>query len=195
MNDALKAAIDELIADITAEERKLEPMKMAVNTLCKKVGIPDAYVIGEGSPGTASGPLAITWRMDHFTNRPLATCVAEILETRKERGMDGPASIDEIFSALTAGGFKFQGTSGSDENTKRGIKIAVTKNTAQFVKIRDDIFGLKRWYGGRGGGGKKSASTRQSGTPSGDAAEEPEAEEPLAIEDKQPNMTDGNVVE
>ena len=147
MSEALKVAIDELVADISAKERELDPLKSAVNALCTKIGIPEKYTIGEDSLSGTNSASSIVWRLDQFTNRPLATCVAEIMETNKSRGLDGPASIDEIFSALTNGGYKFQGISGSDEHTKRGIKIALTKNTAQFVKIREDIFGLKRWYG------------------------------------------------
>lgn len=148
MSDSLKIAIDELIAQISEKEAELTPLKIAVNTLCRQVGLPEQYILESGRSGVAASLPQVTWRLDQFTNRGLATSVVDILETRKSRGLDGPATIDEIFDALTAGGYKFTGTSGSDENTKRAVKIALTKNTAQFVKIRDDIFGLKKWYPG-----------------------------------------------
>jgi hypothetical protein len=159
MSDALKTAINELIAQISAKEAELAPLKIAVNTLCHQTGQPEYYdTIGASNSSTAATE-RVNWRIDQFTGKGLATSVVEILETNKSRGLDGPATIEEIFKALSDGGYKFQGTSGSDENTKRAIKIALTKNTAQFVKIKDDVFGLKKWYGGSINSSKRTKST------------------------------------
>lgn len=163
MSESLKAAITELIAQIRAKEAELDPLKFTVNTLSKQLGLPEVYTLSGDSTG-ASSSRSISWRLDQFTGKGLATSVCEILEARKAAGFDGPASIDEIFEALTAGGYKFFGTSGSDENTKRAIKIALTKNTAQFVKIRDDIFGLKKWYPGKTTKRSSSSKTGDSET-------------------------------
>lgn len=184
MSNPLQPAIDALKADIAEAELKILPLKAAVNTLCRKLGLPDEYQIDDLS-GTGPREIVLSWRLDQFVNRSLAGCVAEILGARRDAGLDGPASIDEIFDALMAGGFKFQGTSGSDENTKRAIKIALTKNTAQFVKIRDDIFGLKKWYGASRGSSVKRSS-KPSKSPSDSSGEDdPEPEDSSEQENAQ----------
>jgi hypothetical protein len=55
------------------------------------------------------------------------------------------AAGDDIYAALVAGGFKFEGNTGTEDNQKRALKVALTKNTAQFVKIGEN-FGLRSWY-------------------------------------------------
>jgi len=151
MSTPYDSAISEIKQKIAAKEAEITPLRITVNELCKLAGLPEEYSgIEQGgvtSPEARKGSLA--WKPDHFFGRPLATCVVEYFEARKKAGLDGPASIDDVFDALCEGGFKFEGTTGSEANTKRAIKISLTKNTAQFVKVRDDLFGLKKWYGMR----------------------------------------------
>lgn len=140
-------AIDELVSEVAAKEAEIAPLKLAANTLARKAGITEPFqnVTFTGVP-TPSRTNSLVWRKDHFYNRSLAGSVTEILEARKSHGIDGPASIDDLYDCLKGGGFRFTGTSG-DENTKRAIKITLTKNTTQFSKIDEDHFGLKKWYG------------------------------------------------
>jgi hypothetical protein len=151
MSTSIEAAISEIKEKIAAKESEILPLRITVNELCKIAGLPEEYP-NLSSSGTASttATTTLTWRSDQFFGRPLATCVVEYFEARKKVAKEGPATIDEIYDALNAGGFKFEGTSGSEANTKRAIKISLTKNTAQFVKVKDDLFALKKWYTLRG---------------------------------------------
>lgn len=172
VSNAIQIAIDELVAQISAKEAELSPLKIAVNTLCKQIGQAEAYSNVGGGPGPSGSPVNISWKTDQFHRRPLAGSVVEILETRKSRGLDGPASIDEIYEALKSGGYQFEGTSGNEENTKRAIKISLTKNTAQFSKIKEDIFGLKNWYGGSSRSPRKSSGSKSENGNGAESEEE-----------------------
>lgn len=144
MSQALRDAIADLqkkIADIETE--KITPLKKAINGICLALGEPEMYVDDAASAGVKRG---FSWAKDQFFTRPLAACVTEYLEARKSNGMEGPASVEDIFQNLKAGGYRFEGVSGNEENNKRALKISLTKNTAQFVKISEDVFGLKKWY-------------------------------------------------
>jgi hypothetical protein len=150
MSQKLLDAIEEVKTKIAAKEEEINPLRIVVNQLCKIAGIAEEYPdVSEGvfSGGSKKTP-SLSWRLDQFFNRPLSTCVGEILEERKKIGLDGPATVDEIYLSLCAGGFKFEGN-GSEENSKRALKISLTKNTAQFSKVKDDVFGLKKWYSAR----------------------------------------------
>jgi hypothetical protein len=152
MSTTIISAIAEIKSKIAAKEREILPLRITVNELCKIAGLPEEYpgADASGNDRTTTATTSLNWRSDQFFGRPLATCVAEYFEARKKAGMEGPATIDDIFEALQAGGFKFEGATGSEANTKRAIKISLTKNTAQFVKVKDDLFALKKWYSMRG---------------------------------------------
>lgn len=149
MSERLKAAIEEIEAQIKSKEAEIiNPLKITVNQLCQLVGEPARYQIdGTGAPGQPNTK-TFNWRADQFFGRPLAQCVTEYLEARETAGLERAASVDDIYEALSKGGYKFEGSSGNEENTKRAIKISLTKNTAQFAKIGDNLFGLKKWYPG-----------------------------------------------
>ena len=173
MSDPLLSAIEELQAKITLKEQEKEleilPLKLAVNQLCKVMDKELLYDLDGG--GVSSSPVTkAPWKVDHFFNRPLATCVLEILTWQKESGLDGPASVDQIYDHMIKGGFKFEGT-GDADNQKRALKISLTKNTAMFVKIGDSVFGLRTWY--------KMRAPRKNGK-SGDATAEDQTTDLLA---------------
>lgn len=161
--EALKQQISDKEAALHAE---LFPLKTTVNQLCKLAGEPEVYVIDGPTAGSSSGKKTLKFKEDQFFNKPLASSVGTYLEARETLGMERPASIDEIYEGLISGGFKFEGATGSEENQKRALKIALTKNTAQFVKIGEK-FGLKKWYGMRAprkpNGGTASAPEADAG--------------------------------
>ncbi len=193
MSQAYKEAIESLLMDISAKEAEIAaklaevaPLKLAANTLAKIVGLTEPFA-DVNVPVSLVGPhtSAVKWPEAHFYNRQLTDCVVEILDARKTAdGKGRPASVDEIYEALKSGNYRFGG-SGSEENSKRAVKISLTKNTSHFSKIGDDSFGLKRWYGPMKSGGKKSNGKGSDSTDSQTEIElEIEPEPEPEIEDK-----------
>jgi hypothetical protein len=144
MSDRLNAAIEELQEQIAQKEQELLPLKQTVNQLCKVSNRDPLYDLSDG--GSISPKSKLKWRVDQFFNESLSGSVADILAARKDAGLEGPATIDELYEALVAGGFKFEGTTGNEEHQKRALKTALTKNSNQFVKISENVFGLRIWY-------------------------------------------------
>ncbi len=160
MSNPYVTALDTLKADIAAKEAQLLaeliPLKTTANQLSKLAGLPDAYDLDAPESNSAATKRGLKFKEDQFFNKPLATSVVAYMEARDEAKMERPASIDEIYDSLVSGGFKFEGATGNPENSKRALKIALTKNTAQFVKIGEK-FALKKWYGMRAA--RKSTGT------------------------------------
>src|SRR5258707_5065302 len=117
-------AITDLVAKIDERMGPIrEDMKM-VNRLCGYAGLPPRYADVEVERTTGSH----SFRRDQFFGKPLATVVREYLELRgpSDRGGQGAATVNEIFDALVAVGFK---THTNDQlNAKRGVRIALTQN-------------------------------------------------------------------
>jgi len=169
----IKPLIAELQARLTEEEGKLAEAqaavlktKIGINVLCDLGGdppmFPDASATSiVSAPSAASaGPVV---KPDQYFNRPQATCVREILEQRKRQNPSfGPMSLNEIHSALKAGGYSFDAR--DDETAKRGLSISIAKNTALFARLPNDLIGLTDWYGGpkRKGKGKENGDTDAS---------------------------------
>jgi hypothetical protein len=149
-DDLVKKALDK-IAYHDAESAKL---KQWVNTGDIIAGneprFPDAQ--GPAFPWeTPAAPRASKgYGPGTFFNKPFAGAVKTILTDRFEASgkKPTPASVDEIFEALTQGSFSFE-TSGADSQ-KNSIRISLGKNSVTFVKLpNSDLFGLVEWYGGR----------------------------------------------
>lgn len=78
-----------------------------------------------------------------FYGQPLASSLRTILERRKAHGL-GPASVNDLFDVLSQGGFQFQ--TKNDENAKRGVYGALSKNAVTFHKLPNGDYGLTEWY-------------------------------------------------
>ena len=117
-----------------AEVKKL---KNAINTYYEAMGQTIKYIdVGqEGVQGAAPRP-------DEYYGRPLATVTAEVLEKRKKAGI-GAATLDQLFTELSHGGFKFEGK--NEGIQKRGLAISMSKNQ-KFHKLPNDTWGLTKWY-------------------------------------------------
>lgn len=110
--------------------------------------------VGDASMFTVDGVLKPKGRQfspGQFYNKPFAGAVKLIMLGRFEANGNepSPASVEEIYDALTQGSFNFE-TSGAD-NQKNSIRISLGKNSSTFVKLpgADQLFGLVEWYGGR----------------------------------------------
>lgn len=149
---AKEADISPLRQQLAAKEAELVPLKITANELCKLAGLPLEFTIdgpSSAAPAAASHASRLTIRPDQFFNKDLSEAVVEFLSARRTINGDtpSPATVDEIYTALISGGFKFNGT--SDANKKNALKTALTRNTTQMAKIGDDLYGLRKWYGMR----------------------------------------------
>ena len=130
--------IEDLENELKELESKAQRIKNAINSLYELIGQPRRY-----EEITTEKHRAAIARPDQYYGRPLATVVAEVLESRKEKGF-GAATLDELFVELSSGGFKFEG---KDEGIqKRGLAITMGKNTAKFHKLPNNTWGLTDWY-------------------------------------------------
>lgn len=157
---ALRDRLSQEEAALTAAQMAVVKTKTAINLLCEMDDIPPLYpdVDAPTSP-VAPAPESTrrngVVRPDQYYNRPLATCVKEFLEGRKQSGL-GPASVDEVYSALKAGGYNFE--SRDDANAMRGLAVSVSKNTGVFARLPSGLIGLAEWYGGP----KRKAKTKDA---------------------------------
>lgn len=140
MSEHIKATISDLQGKLKEQEKVVNKTKALINQLCEMAGMAPIYSEGE-LDSTSSINLSI--RSDQFYGQPQASCVRTILEMRKGLGQ-GPATINEIYSALLEGGYAFE--TKNEENAKRGLRISITKNTALFHKLPNGKIGLLAWY-------------------------------------------------
>lgn len=179
MSNYIQQTLDDLKSRVTAKQRDFDAiaaevngLKSAANQLCRVLGAEPIYAEASSSP-TMGASSALSFRIDQFTGKSLSESVAEYLDMRKASGtLEGPATVDEIYDALKQGGFKFETV--GDENSKRAIKISLTKTTALFTRVSDGVFGLKRWYGMRGP--RKASATSAPSSANGTPPEEKPSE-------------------
>lgn len=139
MSDHVQKTIADLEAKLKAQLSEVQDTKRFINQLCGLAGIAPRYAI-EVEPSSGA---SLSIRSDQFYGQPQATCVKDILQMRKTLDK-GPATINEIYSALIEGGFAFE--TRNEENAKRGLRISISKNTALFHKLPNGKIGLKDWY-------------------------------------------------
>ncbi len=160
MSTELLKAIDLVVAKLREQEAQVTKTKTAINALCEVAGQPIMFP----DVGAASGA-STAFRSDQFYGQPLSSVVRDILNARKSQNL-GAASVNEIYDAMTAGGYKFE--TPSVENAKRSLRISLTKNSATFHKLPNGEYGLREWYPSIKEGKAKQAN--------GGAEQEPEAQ-------------------
>jgi hypothetical protein len=146
-DDPYDAAINVLVAKIGERMQPILEDQRTVNRLCALAGRAPLY------PDAESGQYgARSIKRDQFHGKPLSTAVKQYLELRgpSDRGGLGAATVNEIFDALVEGGYKPET---SDElHAKRGLRIALTKNSYLFYRVSSDrseggsTYGLLEWY-------------------------------------------------
>jgi hypothetical protein len=134
-------AISDLVAKIEERMKPILEDKRTVNKLCELAGMSPRYADAEIAN---TGSFAI--KPDQFHAKPLATAVREYLTQRgpSDRGGLGAASVNEIFEALISGGYTADAA--DENNAKRGLRIALTKNSQTFYRLPGGAYGLLEWY-------------------------------------------------
>lgn len=138
MTKTIDDAIEEIVAEITSLEASARDKKKTVNTLCTVAGREEMYTLD--APETA---LPTRIRADQFYGQPLASAVRTILEMRRQQNL-GAAMVNEIFDALTAGGYQFQ--TKNDDVARQSLRNSLAKNTVTFHKLPNGRFGMLSWY-------------------------------------------------
>jgi hypothetical protein len=157
MSDAADMLIGQALEKIKGLEQQIAPimgqiteLRITVNSICKLVGRDpmfadvSAAAIAAGAPAPTANELTI--KNDLFVGKPLAGAAKTYLDMRYKRaGESSPASVDEIHTALVAGGFEFP--TRDIENQKRGLAVSLTKNSYSFRRLNNGLYGLVEWYG------------------------------------------------
>jgi hypothetical protein len=142
-----EGAINDLVAKIDERMQPILEDQRTVNRLCALAGKSPLY------PDADTGRYgARAIKRDQFHGKPLATAVKQYLEVRgpSDRGGLGAATVNEIYDALIAGGYKPETT--DEMHAKRGLRIALTKNSYLFYRVSSDrseggsTYGLLEWY-------------------------------------------------
>jgi hypothetical protein len=133
--------VGRLIKSIDDLEATLAQKKRLVNELCNEYGRPPRFTEVASSRPSGMG----AFKRDQFYGKGLATAIREYLNMRgaSDKGGLGAASVNEIYAALAEGGFKFEVK--NEQNAKRGLRIALSKNTVTFHRVGEN-YGLLEWY-------------------------------------------------
>jgi len=132
---ALSAALDELMREVEEHEQQAAEAKKLVNALAKRMGRAEPF---PDVPG-ASSLRGYVPGHDDFANEPAPAAAARKYLEKKGKA----APLEEIFQALKAGGFAFQGR--DDKANMNGMRIAVGKD-AKLEKLGGGAIGLSEWY-------------------------------------------------
>jgi hypothetical protein len=144
MRDENVKAVDALREKIRVKEDEVRQLKTVINGFYTDEGEPAPYA--NTSPDSSTVRLG-SLRTDHFYNKTLAEAAQEYLEMRKASGLSS-ASVNDIFSALKSGGYKFQAA--NDEYAKNGVRISLRKTGNVFHQLPNGDYGLCVWYGLKG---------------------------------------------
>lgn len=129
-----EAWLEAMIEEIQNKESELLNMKRAANTMFRSKGEEPPFPDAEEA--TVSGPMRM--RADLFYGKPFATAARAYLTMRKQA-----VPPDEIVKALEQGGFAFEWR---HDDRVRMAGLSMAKNTAQFHKLPNGMYGLPEWY-------------------------------------------------
>jgi len=160
MSDHIRKTIEELHVKLREHEENVKRTKRMINDLCVMDGADKIYLDIDEATNASVGPL----RGDEYYGKGQATAVREYLMVRKQRN-EGPATIDDIYAALEKGGYQFEEKMG-----KRGMSIAISKNTQTFHKLPNGKIGLREWYPEIKDGKNKKGNEEKSGNGSPSAS-------------------------
>jgi hypothetical protein len=138
MSDHVRQTIADLQFKLKEQEAAVVDTKRLINNLCGLLNEPSLYL----DLSVTEGP-SLSIQSDQFYGQPLAASIREILEMRRTL-KQGPATVNEIFTALETRGYKFE--TKNEENSKRSLRISLSKNTAAFHKLPNGKYGLLEWY-------------------------------------------------
>jgi hypothetical protein len=141
MSDHILKTIETAKEEISKHQEAIIGAKRLINQLCAFAGMPPEY---QDADLQAANAATVAIRRNVFFGRPLATCVREYLELRKDRPVK-EATLDEILDVLKEGGFDLKKISDDSDGIRRGVAITLAKNP-QFHRLPNGDWGLLSWY-------------------------------------------------
>lgn len=139
-DDRMQLIVDYLDQKIAEHRRKLSSLIDAMNTVRAEDGLPP---IANNNLEEVAEHTVSRIQPDTFFGQKQHSAMVKYLTMRKTTGL-GPASTDEIYSALVAGGFRYEAS--SKENAIIGMRQLLRRNTGVFVTLPNNTFGLRAWY-------------------------------------------------
>jgi hypothetical protein len=164
MSEHIQAAIAELEGKLRTQQAEVNQTKQAINILSGIAGMPEPYPNASGD----GEPQLTRIQADTFYGKPLNTAIREYLGMRKSQGL-GAASVNEIYEALTRGGFRHEAK--DDNNAKAVLRDALRKKPDVFHKLPTGDYGLLAWY--------PAAKAARETVPAEPASKAPEPATPL----------------
>lgn len=141
MSDHILKTIEQAKDELRKQEEAVVTTKKLINQLCAFGGMEPMF---QDADLQSSIKQAVMVRRNAYFGKPLATCVREFLEMRKESPVK-EASLNEIVEALKEGGFDLDRVSADKDDARRGVAITLAKNP-QFVRLPNGDWGLLAWY-------------------------------------------------
>jgi hypothetical protein len=150
-------------AKLKSQEDDVAQTKRFINQLLAFDGRPPMF------QDTASSSAALTMHGDEYYGQKQQTAARLVLERRKAMNL-GPATLDEIFEAMKAGGYKHDAR--DDSMAGKSLYNTLTQNSSTFHRLPTGKFGLTAWYPNAP---KKKRKKGDDGADDGDPTE-PETE-------------------
>lgn len=136
----IELTIRDFQAKLSKAQAEVTRYKKTINDLCEMAGREPMYAVTEETE-EAKAAVPSSFASDAFYGKPLASGIKLILDQRRARN-SGPASVDDIYNILLAGGYHFEG---KEENRKTILRTAIRKNS-DFHKLPNGLIGLSSWY-------------------------------------------------
>jgi hypothetical protein len=138
MSDDIRNTIDVLARKVAAKEEEATKLKKLINELCSEENIPVRY------PNVVESAASFgALRADQFYGQTLTAAIRNYLEQRKASGL-GAANLNEIYTAIKAGGYKFE--SRNEDNAKTSVGNTLRKSSSIFHRLPNGQYGLLVWY-------------------------------------------------
>lgn len=137
MNDDILNTIEVLTKRVVDKEEEANKLKKLINELCGEAGIAVRY------PNIVAAGRATAIRSDQFYGKTITTAIRNYFEQRKAAGL-GAATLNEIYSAVKEGGYKFE--SKNESNAKVSVGNTLRKSSSIFHRLPNGQYGLLEWY-------------------------------------------------
>lgn len=170
MNDPSEALISKAEEKLKQQEADVRATKKFINQILvfnnKLPRYPD------DDPSTS---IQTSFHGDEYVGKSQTTACRQILERRKAANL-GPATIEELYIDLLAGGYQFDAKDA--ETAKRGMYQTLTRNSGIFHRLSNKKYGLTAWYPGVKDNNKKKDDDENG--KDGEESKAPEAAPPAA---------------